>query len=85
MPGSSASHSVRLDSSDHDKLTEMSRAMGQPKSKVLHRALNDLHRNLILEATNNAYADLKRDKTAWAEELAERRLLDGSLGDGLGD
>lgn len=85
MSASASSQSVRIDPDDHDKLREMSRHMGQPMAKVMHRALKDLHRTLILEATNNAYAALKADTKACAEELTERESLDGSLGDGLGD
>lgn len=41
------------------------------------------YRRWFLEATNRAYAEMRRDPEAWAQELAERRVLEGSLMDGL--
>ena len=85
MSASPSSQSVRIDPDDHQRLKEMARAMGEPMAKVVHRALKALHDELILEATNTAYAALKKNGKAWAEEVAERKALDGSLADGLGD
>jgi predicted transcriptional regulator len=85
MSASSAAQSVRIDRRDADVLTELSERMGQPKTKVMHQALQQLRRSFILDATNNAYAALKNDKQAWASEMAERAELDSALADGLGD
>ena len=40
-------------------------------------------RERIIAQTNAAYAKLRADPEAWAEELAERKLWDNTLADGL--
>jgi hypothetical protein len=37
----------------------------------------------FLEGLNEDFARLRADPEAWEEELAERRLFDGALADGL--
>ena len=39
----------------------------------------------MLRRTNKAYARLRSDPGAWAEEMRERRDWEATLGDGLGD
>lgn len=41
------------------------------------------YRGQFLEQLDRDYAALRRDSAAWEEELAERRLLDNTLMDGL--
>lgn len=50
---------------------------------VIDQAIEDLRRRKILEATNIAFAELKADKAAWAEELEERKLWENTLLDGI--
>lgn len=40
-------------------------------------------RRRFLTKTDRAYAELRGDRAAWSQELAERRVLDRSLPDGL--
>jgi AbrB family looped-hinge helix DNA binding protein len=40
-------------------------------------------RQRFLDETDQAYAMLREDATAWEDELAERRALEGTLLDGL--
>jgi hypothetical protein len=42
-----------------------------------------LRRRKILEATNEAFATLKADKSLWSEELAEGKLWENTLADGV--
>jgi AbrB family looped-hinge helix DNA binding protein len=44
----------------------------------------DFIRNVI-DSTATAYADLRADEHAWADELAERDVLEGSLSDGIAE
>lgn len=46
-------------------------------------ALPPEYRAQFLAESNRAYAELRQDQAAWDEELAERRVLEGSLLDGL--
>ena len=43
----------------------------------------DAYRKLLLEMGNRAYAALKEDPKAWERELAERKLWEKTLADGL--
>ena len=45
--------------------------------------LTEEYRRRLLEATNQAYAALRADPVAWAEECAEREAWDVTLLDGL--
>ncbi len=51
----------------------------------LNNAIEASFRQQFLEEVNRAYEKLRADPQAWAEELAERRVIEGTLGDGLDD
>lgn len=44
--------------------------------------MSSTEQQLIIE-TNAGFAELRADPEAWAEELAERAVWDGAIGDGL--
>ncbi len=46
-------------------------------------AVTDLERKLFWAETNAAYAELRANPEAWAEELAERKVWEATLVDGL--
>jgi predicted transcriptional regulator len=75
--------SVRLSDSSHQTLLELARQTGKSVEAVLERAIEEYRRKLFIEAANASYAALRADPVAWAEELAERRELEGTLMDGL--
>lgn len=50
---------------------------------VIDRALEDLRRREVLEAANSAFSALRSDKTAWGDEMEERRLWENTLADGI--
>jgi hypothetical protein len=50
---------------------------------VIERALEIYRRKNFLEETNKAFAALKSNKEAWAEELEERELWESTIGDAL--
>lgn len=45
--------------------------------------LDDEFVRSVIVSTADGYEALRRDASAWASELEERAVLDGSLGDGL--
>ena len=49
------------------------------------KSADELRREDLLRRGNEAYARLRADPQAWAEELAERRLWECTLMDGLED
>jgi hypothetical protein len=51
--------------------------------EMLGRFVDRQKRQTLLEQANRDFAALRADDEAWREELAERRLWDGTLADGL--
>lgn len=70
--------SVRIDSNDHKLLRDLSAQTQRPMADLLSTAIEDLRRKFILEATNNAYLKLRKNKRAWTKELAERKLWESA-------
>ena len=76
---------VRVGAEAHKALREMSKSRGVPITQLVDEAIERLLREDLLRRGNEAYARLREDPEAWAEELAERRLWDTALMDGLED
>jgi len=49
----------------------------------LEKAFEAYRRKRMLEAGNEAYAALRKNRKAWGQELAERRLWESTSADGL--
>jgi hypothetical protein len=80
-----SSLTVRVTPQTHAKLKELAQQAGVPMPAVLERAVDEYERRVFLEECNAAFAALRADPKAWAEELAERRIWDQTLMDGLKD
>jgi len=52
---------------------------------ILDRAIEAYRRERFLRDANADFAALKKNRKAWREELAERKLWERTLGDGLDD
>jgi len=76
---------VDISETAHQTLQDLSKQTGQPLNVILDKAVEEFRRKQFLEEANRAYAQLKNDPQAWAEELEERRAWDVTLGDGLED
>jgi predicted transcriptional regulator len=76
---------VRITPETHRTLRSLSEQTHQPMPKLLEQAVEELRRKYFFEEVNSAFARLKADPDAWEEELAERRLSEGTLADGLTD
>src|SRR5205085_11333896 len=74
---------VRVSETAHRMLKELAEQTGQTMMDVLDQALEVYRRKLFLEQVNAGYAELRADSAAWAEHLAERKLWDATLMDGL--
>jgi hypothetical protein len=72
---------TRISSTGLDLLHDLSREMNQPHTTVLDEALETLRRKLFFERLNQQYANLRSDREAWSEEVAERRLWDRTSAD----
>lgn len=78
-----SSVNVRISSTSYEILRSLSKSKGQSMQSVIDQAIEDLRRRRLLEATNQAFAELKADKGAWDEETAERELWENTLSDGV--
>src|SRR5580658_5583484 len=74
---------VRISETSHQVLKELADQTGQTMMDVLDKAVDAYRRKLFFEQLNAGYAELRADPEAWAEHLAERKLWDVTLMDGL--
>jgi hypothetical protein len=64
-------------------LHELTEQTGLSALEILDKALDEYRRKVFFEGLAADYAALKADPEAWADELAERKLWDATLMDGL--
>lgn len=57
----------------------------RPKIAIAELELDDAFIREVIASTTNAYEELRGERAAWTEEIAERTVLEGSLSDGLED
>jgi predicted transcriptional regulator len=74
---------IRVSTRTRDLLQELAQRSGGSMQSVLEQALEQYRRQKLLEAANDAYADLQTDEAAWAELEREREEWDSTLADGL--
>lgn len=74
---------VRISEAAQRILSELAEQTGLPEAELLEKALDDYRRRVFFEGLAADFAALKADPEAWAEELAERKLWDATLMDGL--
>jgi predicted transcriptional regulator len=74
---------VRISEKSHRVLKELAEQTGQTMMEVLDKALDAYRRQVFLDAVIAGYAALRADPEAWAEHLAERKLWEATLMDGL--
>ena len=74
---------IPVSEASHQLLQELAEQAGLTPTEVLDKALDAFRRKLFFEKLNAGYAELRADPEAWAEHLAERKLWDATLMDGL--
>jgi hypothetical protein len=74
---------VPISEASHQLLKELAEHTGQPMMDVLDKALDAYRRKVFFEQLDAGYAALRADPQAWAQHLAERKLWDATLMDGL--
>jgi len=65
------------------RLAEINEWTGVSREETLERLVGEAHKHAFWDAVNAGYAALRADPQVWAEELAERRLWETTLADGL--
>jgi hypothetical protein len=74
---------VPISDKSHRILQELAEQTGQTTGEILDKALDAYRRKVFFDGLAADYAALKADPEAWAEELAERKLWEATLMDGL--
>jgi len=74
---------VRISESTHAALSSLAAEGGVSMQAVLDKAVEEYRRRLFWERVEAAAGDLRKDSSAWQEELAERRAWEATLADGL--
>jgi predicted transcriptional regulator len=85
MEHAMASTTVRVTEHTHEVLRELAAATGASLQQVLEDAVEQYRRERFFAELHAAYERLATDRAAWEEELSERKELDGTLADGLGE
>jgi predicted DNA-binding protein len=81
--GAERTTTVRVSVATHAALRQLADELGRPISQVVAEAVDHYRRNVFFDAFDAAVARLRGDPAAWAEELADRNALEGTLEDGL--
>lgn len=74
---------VRISTQTHRVLQELAQETGEAMSAIIDRAIADYHTKRFWQDVEAGYAALQSNPAAWDEELAERKLWEATLGDGL--
>jgi hypothetical protein len=74
---------IRVPDATHSILRELADETGRNMQDILSEAVEELRRRRMFELANASYATMRENEDEWQEELAERRLWDATLADGL--
>ena len=77
------STTVRINLATHKVLTRLAEETHFSIQTLLNNAVEAYRREVFLDRTNQAYADLKKDPKAWAECQEERAVWNTTTKDGL--
>lgn len=80
-----AATTVRITEETREALRELAHEEHEPMQTVLAKAVEAYRRQRFWEQVKASYAALRADPEAWAAELEERRLFEGTLMDDLDD
>ena len=80
-----SSVTVRISSTAHEALKEMSSVAGEPMPAILDRAIEHYRRKQFLEGLSADFERLRRDPKAWRQEVEERAQWDATLADGFSE
>jgi hypothetical protein len=76
---------TRLPEETLARVRQMAREDGDTMQGILIKAVEAYRRARMIERLNADFHRLQADPAAWAEEVAERHALEGTLADDLDD
>lgn len=74
---------MRVSEKAHHILEELAAIKKTSLQQVLDEVLEEKRLEILFNAADAAYIALHNDPVAWQEEMAERKLWDNTLTDGL--
>lgn len=74
---------VRVSDRTRENLRLIAKQTGRSMQKVVEDAIEAERRRVFMERFNAGYAGLRADPEKWDEVLAERRVWDRTLKDGI--
>ena len=74
---------TRISQKGNEIAEELHSMTGKSKVAIIEIALEEYRYHERMRLFNEAYAKMRANKEAWAEELKERAELEGTLADGL--
>ncbi|MFP3905351.1 MAG: hypothetical protein ACLFWB_13990, partial [Armatimonadota bacterium] len=74
---------IRIDRDTHRQIKDLAAERGCSILQVVRELVKRERQERMLQETNEAYAALREDEHAWAQEQQERAAWDATLGDGL--
>lgn len=78
-----ASTTVRISVEAKETLKALADETGRKMQEILDEAIERYRRQCFLEEAHRAFAALRSDPEAWAEELEERAAWESTLLDGV--
>ena len=82
---SATTTTIRVTQETQELLRTLALQEDESIQSVVRKAVFQYSRRRLLQQGNEAYARLRADPGAWAEELEERRAWESTLSDGLDD
>ena len=76
---------IRISSSTHAALKQISKDESEPMQSVLDRLLRKYQAEQLLHRTNAAFAQLRGNSEEWDQEMEEREAWDQTIADDLED
>lgn len=74
---------TRILEADHQLLQGLAQRTGKQQQEIIHEALEQYHRERMLDEINAAFGRLKADPQAWQQEVEERGAWEDTLADGV--
>lgn len=74
---------IRISSRSKATLRELAKHEGRAMQTILDAAIENYRRDKFFQELDEDYSRLQGDSKAWQEELAERRLWETTIVDGL--
>ena len=78
-----ATTTVRVSAETRDIIKRLAIEAKVSIPDILARAVEVYRRQRLFDESDKAYVQLRADPVAWAQELEERRLWEGTLLDGI--